>query len=94
MSAITIQKIRNDKGLGTRHERWLALEQKNAEQALELSAEQAAFLEKLNPCSKLLKQLGGGTVIGPPLQGLQAGVDPADERLALGGDQPRRARGP
>ena len=42
----------NDKGLGTRHERWLALEQKNAEQAIELRAEQAAFLEKLNPCFK------------------------------------------
>jgi hypothetical protein len=26
VSAITIQKILNDKGLGTRHERWLALE--------------------------------------------------------------------
>jgi hypothetical protein len=31
LSAITIQKILNDKGLGTRHERWLALEPKNAE---------------------------------------------------------------
>jgi transposase InsO family protein len=50
VSAITIQKILNDKGLGTRHERWLALEHKNAEQAIELSPEQAAFLEKLNPC--------------------------------------------
>jgi transposase InsO family protein len=50
LSAITIQKILNDKGLGTRHERWLALEQKNAGQAIELSPEQAAFLEKLNPC--------------------------------------------
>jgi transposase InsO family protein len=50
LSAITIQKILNDKGLGTRHERWLALEQRNAEQAIELSPEQAAFLEKLNPC--------------------------------------------
>jgi transposase InsO family protein len=52
VSAITIQKILNDKGLGTRHERWLALEQKNAERAIELSPEQAAFLEKLNPCFK------------------------------------------
>ena len=31
------------KGLGTRHERWLALERHNAEQVIELSAEQAAF---------------------------------------------------
>jgi len=52
LSAITIQKILNDKGLGTRQERWLALEHKNAEQAIELSPEQAAFLEKLNPCFK------------------------------------------
>jgi hypothetical protein len=52
LSAITIQKILNDKGLGTRHERWLALERKNAEQVIELSPEQAAFLEKLNPCFK------------------------------------------
>jgi transposase InsO family protein len=50
VSAITVQKILNDRGLGTRHERWLALERQNAAQAIELSAEQAAFLEKLNPC--------------------------------------------
>ena len=50
VSAITVQKILNDKDLGTRHERWLALERRNAEQPIELTAEQAAFLEKLNPC--------------------------------------------
>ena len=50
VSAITTQKILNDKGLGTRHERWLALERRNAEQAIELAPEQVAFLEKLNPC--------------------------------------------
>ena len=50
VSAITVQKILNDKGLGTRHERWLALERQNAEQAIELSVEQVAFLERLNPC--------------------------------------------
>jgi transposase InsO family protein len=50
VSAITVQKILNDKGLGTRHERWLALERQNAERAIELSPEQVAFLEKLNPC--------------------------------------------
>jgi transposase InsO family protein len=50
VSAITVQKILNDKSLGTRHERWLALERRNAERAIELSPEQAAFLEKLNPC--------------------------------------------
>ena len=50
VSAITVQKILNDKGLGTRHERWLALERQNAETVIELSPEQAAFLEKRNPC--------------------------------------------
>ena len=50
VSAITIQKILNDKGLGTRHERWLALERRNAEEPIELSPEQVAFLERLNPC--------------------------------------------
>jgi transposase InsO family protein len=50
VSAITVQKILNDKGLGTRHERWLALERRNAQEPVELSPEQVAFLEKLNPC--------------------------------------------
>jgi transposase InsO family protein len=50
VSAIAVQKILGDKGLGTRHERWLALERQNAGKAIELTAEQAAFLEKLNPC--------------------------------------------
>lgn len=50
VSAITIQKILNDSGLGTKVERWLALEAKNAERAIEITSEQAAFLEKLNPC--------------------------------------------
>jgi transposase InsO family protein len=52
VSAITIQKILNDNGLGTRVERWLALEAKNAEKVIEITPEQAAFLEKLNPCFK------------------------------------------
>jgi transposase InsO family protein len=52
VSAITVQKILNDKSLGSRHERWLALERQNAEQEIELSFEQIAFLEKLNPCFK------------------------------------------
>ena len=51
LSAITIQKILNDKGLGTRHERWLALE-KERRAGDRVSPEQAAFLEKLNPCFK------------------------------------------
>lgn len=52
VSAITIQKILNDHGLGTKYDRWLALEQANADKAIEISAEQVAFLEKLNPCFK------------------------------------------
>ena len=50
VSAITIQKILNDSGLGTKVERWLALEAKNAGKVIEITSEQAAFLEKLNPC--------------------------------------------
>jgi len=50
VSAITIQKILNEAGLGSRYDRWLALEEKNAARAIELTAEQAAFIEKLNPC--------------------------------------------
>jgi transposase InsO family protein len=52
VSAITVQKILNDKSLGSRHERWLALERQNADHVIELSPEQVAFLEKLNPCFK------------------------------------------
>ena len=50
VSSITIQKILNDHGLGTRIDRWLALEKANAEKAIEITPEQASFLEKLNPC--------------------------------------------
>src|SRR5215207_1399742 len=48
--AITVPKLLHDEGLGTRHERWLALERRNAQEPVELSPEQVAFLEKLNPC--------------------------------------------
>ena len=50
VSALTIQKILNDQGLGSRHQRWLALERQMADQVIDLSPEQVAFLEKLNPC--------------------------------------------
>jgi len=50
LSAITIQKILNEHGLGTKIDRWPALETRNAETAIEITPEQAAFLEKLNPC--------------------------------------------
>lgn len=49
VSAITIQKILNDAGLGTKYDRWLALEEKNAQKKIDLTGEQVAFLEKLNP---------------------------------------------
>ena len=50
VSAITIQKLLNERELGTRAQRWLALERQNADAAIELSPEQVAFLEKQNPC--------------------------------------------
>ena len=50
VSAITIQKLLNDHGLGTRIERWLALEEANADKVIDITAEQATFLEKLKPC--------------------------------------------
>lgn len=52
VSAITVQKILNDHGLGSRYDRWLALEEANAGKAIEITSEQAAFIEKLNPCFK------------------------------------------
>jgi len=50
VSSITIQKILKKHKLGTRYDRWLALEQQVAEQDIELSAEQIVFIEKQNPC--------------------------------------------
>src|SRR5215212_5412218 len=50
VSAPTVQNILNKEGLGTRYERWLKLEEKTAENEIELSAEQVAFIEKQNPC--------------------------------------------
>lgn len=38
VSSITIQKILNENGLGTKSDRWLALEQANAEKRIELGA--------------------------------------------------------
>lgn len=50
VSYVTIQNILNANGLGTRYDRWLALEKRHAERAIELTAEQIAFIEKHNPC--------------------------------------------
>ena len=49
VSNVTIQKILIDQGLGSRYDRWLALEKKSAEEGLELSADQIKYLEKMNP---------------------------------------------
>lgn len=50
VSAITIQKILHELGLGTKIDRWRALEAQNSEKTIEITSEQAAFLEKLSPC--------------------------------------------
>jgi hypothetical protein len=50
LSAITIQKLLNDHHLGSRYDRWLALETRNAGTPIALTGEQVAFLEKQNPC--------------------------------------------
>jgi transposase InsO family protein len=52
VSAPTVQNVLNREGLGTRYERWLKLEEKTAEQEIELTAEQISFIEKQNPCFK------------------------------------------
>lgn len=49
VSSVTIQNILNAGGLGTRYDRWLRLEQRQAEEPIDLSAEQVRFLEKQNP---------------------------------------------
>jgi hypothetical protein len=49
LSAVTIQKLLNEHELGSKYDRWLALERQHAETGLELSTEQVAYLEKQNP---------------------------------------------
>jgi transposase InsO family protein len=50
VSAPTVQNILNKKGIGSRYERWLRLEEETAEKKINLTAEQIAFIEKQNPC--------------------------------------------
>lgn len=50
VSSVTIQKVLYNLGRGNRRDRWLALERAHVESIRELSAEQVAFVEKLNPC--------------------------------------------
>lgn len=59
ISAPTIQNILNKNGLGTRHDRWLRVEEKSASVGIELSAEQLRFLEKQNPQWPSLSRWGG-----------------------------------
>jgi len=49
VSNVTIQKILIEHDHGSRYDRWLALEKKSAEDGLELSSAQIAYIEKLNP---------------------------------------------
>lgn len=49
VSAPTVQRILNEHEMGTRYDRWLKLEQQQAEMPIELSAEQVHFIEKQNP---------------------------------------------
>lgn len=50
VSSITIQKHLNEAGLRSKYDRWLALEERNKARKIDLTGEQVAFLEKLNPC--------------------------------------------
>lgn len=49
LSAPTVQSILVKHDLGTRQDRWLALERRNADQPIVLSAEQVKFIEAENP---------------------------------------------
>lgn len=49
ISPPTVQKIWNERELGSRYERWIALERHVAERPLALTGEQVRFLEKQNP---------------------------------------------
>jgi transposase InsO family protein len=49
LSAVTVQNILNKHQMGSRYDRWLKLEQRYSEHAIDLTGEQVKFLEKLNP---------------------------------------------
>ena len=50
VSAPTVQNILNKKGVASRYERGLRLEQVTAQKEVELTSEQISFIEKQNPC--------------------------------------------
>jgi transposase InsO family protein len=49
LSSVTVQEILNRHDLGTKFDRWLALEKTHQAHGLELSPEQVAMIEKMNP---------------------------------------------
>jgi Integrase core domain/Helix-turn-helix domain len=52
LSSVIIQKILNEREMGTKFERWLALEKKHLDEGMELTPEQVRYIEKINPCFK------------------------------------------
>jgi transposase InsO family protein len=50
VSPPTVQSILNKHGMGSRYERLLKLEEQAHEKAIELTPEQVAMIEKVNPC--------------------------------------------
>ncbi len=50
VSSPTVQNILIKHGMGSKYERWLKLEELASEQAIELTPEQVALIEKANPC--------------------------------------------
>jgi len=52
VSSPTIQKILIRHNMGSTYERWMRLEEKHLEEGIELTAEQVAKIERINPCFK------------------------------------------
>ena len=50
VSNVTVQKILVHNGMGTRYDRLMNLEDRHCQEGIDLSAEQAALIEKANPC--------------------------------------------
>jgi transposase InsO family protein len=50
ISGVTVQEILNRHELGSKRERWLALERQHHDSGVELSEEQIRHIEKHNPC--------------------------------------------
>lgn len=50
VSSPTVQRILIKHEMGSRYDRWLKLEERQASEGIELTGEQVAFIEKQNPC--------------------------------------------